>query len=105
MCLPISAKGRVKTKYRQLGQGMTEYIIIVALIAIAAIASFSYFGDVTRNQVASMASELGGSSGAAATAVATQQGERAVELTTSTDVNLSTFNEAGVDGHQGVGGN
>jgi len=28
----------------QLGQGMTEYIIIVALIAVAAIGVYSYFG-------------------------------------------------------------
>ncbi|MEI8612568.1 pilus assembly protein [Shewanella sp. PP-He15 brown] len=43
------------------GQGMTEYIIIVALIAIAAIGAFTMFGDVVRNQTASMAAELSGS--------------------------------------------
>jgi Flp pilus assembly pilin Flp len=48
---------------KQLGQGMTEYIIIVALIAIAAIAVYQIFGDVVRSQVGSMASELGGQSG------------------------------------------
>lgn len=42
------------------GQGMTEYIIIVALIAIAAIAVFTFFGDVVRGQVGGMAAELGG---------------------------------------------
>jgi len=47
---------------RQAGQGMTEYIIIVALIAIAAITVFAFFGDVVRNQVAGMASELSGKS-------------------------------------------
>lgn len=47
---------------RQSGQGMTEYIIIVALIAIAAITVFAFFGDVVRNQVAGMASELSGKS-------------------------------------------
>ncbi len=45
---------------RVLGQGMTEYIIIVALIAIAAIGVFTAFGDVARQQVAGMATELAG---------------------------------------------
>ncbi len=36
-------------KVKQKGQGMTEYIIIVALIAIAAIGAFTMFGDVVRN--------------------------------------------------------
>ncbi|MFT4563603.1 MAG: Flp pilus assembly pilin Flp [Gammaproteobacteria bacterium] len=50
---------------KQHGQGMTEYIIIVALIAIAAIAAYSFFGDTLRSQVGGMAAELGGQSGAA----------------------------------------
>lgn len=51
---------------RQLGQGMTEYIIIVALIAIAAIAAYGFFGDTLRSQVGGMASELSGASGSGA---------------------------------------
>ncbi|MBI2970345.1 MAG: hypothetical protein HYY36_06340 [Gammaproteobacteria bacterium] len=50
---------------RQLGQGMTEYIIIVALIAIAAIAVYQIFGDVVRSQVGSMSQELAGQDGTA----------------------------------------
>jgi Flp pilus assembly pilin Flp len=42
------------------GQGMTEYIIIVALIAVAAIGVYSYFGKTVRNQSAAMAAALGG---------------------------------------------
>lgn len=49
---------------KSLGQGMTEYIIIVALIAIAAIGVFRLFGDTARSQVAVMAQELGGQSSA-----------------------------------------
>lgn len=48
---------------RQSGQGMTEYIIIVALIAIAAIGSFRFFGNTARTQVAGMAKELSGQDG------------------------------------------
>lgn len=39
---------------------MTEYIIIVALIAIAAIGVFTFFGQTAREQVAGMATELSG---------------------------------------------
>jgi pilus assembly protein Flp/PilA len=47
-------------RIRQRGQGMTEYIIITALIAIAAIAAVTYFGHVVRAQVGAMAHELSG---------------------------------------------
>lgn len=42
------------------GQGMTEYIIIVALIAVAAIGVYSYFGKTVRNQSAAIAAAVGG---------------------------------------------
>ncbi len=47
----------------QRGQGMTEYIIIVALIAVAAIAVYQIFGQVVRSQTAAIASEVGGVDG------------------------------------------
>ncbi len=50
----------IKSRFQQTGQGMTEYIIIVALIAIAAIAVYNLFGDTVRGQVGDMAAELGG---------------------------------------------
>lgn len=65
------------SKKRMLGQGMTEYIIIVALIAIAAIGVFAAFGDVVKNQVGAMAQELSGTTGAAGTAKATAAGTSA----------------------------
>lgn len=45
---------------RQHGQGMVEYIVIGALIAIAAIAVYSAWGRTTRNQTAGLARELAG---------------------------------------------
>jgi type IV pilus assembly protein PilA len=42
------------------GQGMTEYIIIVALIAIGAIAVYTAFGDVVRGQTSRAATALAG---------------------------------------------
>ena len=56
---------------KQIGQGMTEYIIIVALIAIAAIAVYGLFGETLRSQVGGMAQELAGDDGS--TAVSTAQ--------------------------------
>lgn len=50
---------------KQIGQGMTEYIIIVALIAVAAIGVYSYFGGTIRAQTAGMAAEMAGGSAAA----------------------------------------
>ena len=50
----------MKAKFKQLGQGMTEYIIIVALVAVAAITVYNIFGDTVRGQVGNMAAELGG---------------------------------------------
>jgi len=79
----------VKNKLKQLGQGMTEYIIIVALIAIAAIAVYSIFGDVVREQVGGMAQELSGTDStqdAAAAAATADQAAAAAGLGDYTDL-------------------
>lgn len=46
------------------GQGMTEYIIVVALIAIAAIGVITVFGDNIRQLFGASANALGGSTAA-----------------------------------------
>jgi len=45
---------------RRRGQGMTEYIIIVALIAIAAIGVITIFGDNIRDLFAGATNALAG---------------------------------------------
>lgn len=55
---------------REGGQGMTEYLIVVALIAVAAIGVFSLFGQTLRNQTAGLAMELSGQSSSTAVAAA-----------------------------------
>ncbi len=55
-----------RRKAAQRGQGMTEYIIIVALLAVAAIAVYQYFGQTVRNQTAAIANEIAGSDGTSA---------------------------------------
>jgi pilus assembly protein Flp/PilA len=49
---------------RKKGQGMTEYIIIVALIAIAAIGVVGLFGDNIRVLFATSANALAGNENA-----------------------------------------
>jgi Flp pilus assembly pilin Flp len=56
-------KNLIAGRARQRGQGMTEYIIIVALVAVAAIAVYQYFGQVLRAQTAAMAKEIAGEDG------------------------------------------
>lgn len=50
-----------KSLKKKRGQGMTEYIIIVALIAIAAIGVITLFGDNIRRLFGKSADALAGS--------------------------------------------
>lgn len=59
----------LRSKKLQAGQGMTEYIIIVALIAVAAIGVYSFFGQAIRGQMAGMTAEITGTSSAAGVTV------------------------------------
>ncbi|WP_298151191.1 MULTISPECIES: pilus assembly protein [Metallibacterium] len=63
MMLKNSFDKRLSGRRLQRGQGMTEYIIIVALVAIAAIAVYSWFGGAVRGQMASITSQLSGGGG------------------------------------------
>lgn len=51
-----------RARRHQWGQGMTEYIVIVALIAVSAIAVYQFFGQTIRNQTAGIALEVSGQS-------------------------------------------
>ena len=79
----------MKRFMKQVGQGMTEYIIIVALIAIAAIGIYTLFGDVIRDQMGAMTQELAGGAGdnTAAVTIGGDTGDAATAKT------LSTFEE------------
>ncbi|MBS0307492.1 MAG: pilus assembly protein [Proteobacteria bacterium] len=67
-----------KFSFRQAGQGMTEYIIIVALIAVAAIGVYSMFGQTIRGQVAGLAGEVAGTGATAGKAAASAAAASAV---------------------------
>ena len=80
---------------RQLGQGMTEYIIIVALIAIAAIGVYNLYGRTLRHQTAAMGASLGGD--AIDAADANKSGKSAGEAATKeaqAKMGLENFSEA-----------
>lgn len=53
-----------------LGQGMTEYIIIVAIIAIGAVTAAGFFGARVQSQFVSMGNEISGEEGTPAGPVA-----------------------------------
>jgi Tfp pilus assembly protein FimT len=48
------------------GQGMTEYIVVVAVVAVAAIGVYSMLGQTIRNQTAGIAQEIAGNDAGAA---------------------------------------
>jgi Flp pilus assembly pilin Flp len=60
-----------------LGQGMTEYIIIVAVVAVAAIGVYSLLGQTIRNQTAGIAQEIAGNDGGSALTVASSSANTA----------------------------
>jgi Flp pilus assembly pilin Flp len=79
-------------KRKSLGQGMMEYIIIVALIAVAAIGVYAMFGKTVRNQTAGMAKEMAGkTSDAQITAAGTASGTAATR--SNIDKGMSEYNK------------
>ena len=59
------------------GQGMTEYIIVVALIAVAAIGVYTAFGDVVRGQTSVAAVALSGRTATSGRSLVTEARGRA----------------------------
>jgi len=51
-----------KRGFNRKGQGLTEYIIVVALVAIAAIGIVNIFGNQLRNQFSTIITAMSGSS-------------------------------------------
>jgi Flp pilus assembly pilin Flp len=49
-----------QSSHSQRGQGMTEYIVIVALVGVAAIGVYSLLGQTIRNQTVGLAEEISG---------------------------------------------
>ncbi len=77
---------------KQQGQGMTEYIIVVALVAISAIAVFQLFGQTVRSQTAAIAKELAGEDGASQSQAARAAAEQAAGQTAAKSLKNFTGN-------------
>lgn len=84
---------RTSVMRRQRGQGMTEYIIIVALVAIAAIAVYSFFGRTVRDQMSSITDQLAGNDGATGQTDAQTAATKA--NAEATQYSLKTYNTSG----------
>lgn len=81
-----------KARPRQGGQGMTEYIVIVALVAVAAIAVYQSFGQVVRSQTAAMARELAGEDGSEQSRAAQSAADAAAAQTAARTLKSFTGN-------------
>ena len=81
----------MQLKKKTLGQGMTEYIIIVALIAVAAIGVFSMFGKSVSSQAAGLAKEISGTSAKDAIKNA-QASSTTAQTTANTKNGLGNYN-------------
>ncbi|THF64563.1 pilus assembly protein [Pseudothauera nasutitermitis] len=91
----------MKRASRQAGQGMTEYIVIVALIAVAAIAVYQFFGQTIRSQTAGIALEVSGQSASSAISEAQSAASNAQAEGTATK-GLDNYTN---DNSRGGGGN
>lgn len=83
----------MNTDRRQRGQGMTEYIIVVALVAIAAIGVYTAFGKTLRGQMAVTAQALAGNSASDARSEANDGGEEATSQA-QRGVQLDNFDQS-----------
>jgi len=66
------------------GQGLTEYIIVVALVAIAGIGIVNIFGNQLRNQFHTIVKAMAGSTTATVESLAGKAGTEANQKTLST---------------------
>ncbi|WP_207004443.1 pilus assembly protein [Trinickia mobilis] len=85
-------------KQKQLGQGMTEYIIIVALIAASAIGVYTFFGRTVQHQTASLAQSLAGQ-----TSKATSENISAIGAAGEATANAAKNSSLATYGAQGAG--
>ena len=99
----LSNMERVAMPQSQRGQGMVEYIIIVALIALAAIGAFSYFGKSVRRQTAQMSAQVAGTGSDTGQSNASTAAGKA-EDESGEDYGLGNFNDADDDMSGGGGG-
>ena len=72
---------RTVARRKSLGQGMTEYIVIVALVGVAAIGVYSFLGQSVRGATAGIALELADKKADEGIAAAKGASEKALNAT------------------------
>jgi type II secretory pathway pseudopilin PulG len=78
---------------RPRGQGMTEYIVVVALIGLAAILVFSYFGNAISGQTSQMTAQLAGNAAATAGSEIAKADSTAAHTAAGHQAGLDTFGD------------
>ena len=73
---------------------LVEYVIVVALVAVAAIAVYQLFGQVIRSQTAAMAREIAGEDGSEQSRAAQSAAESAAAQTAAKSLKSFTGNAA-----------
>ena len=92
LCRAVAPDQPVRSAQR--GQAMVEYIIVVALVAVAAIAVYQLFGQVIRAQTAAMAREIAGEDGTEQSRMAQSAAESAAAQTAAKSLKSFTGNAA-----------
>jgi len=80
---------KTETRKRRKGQGLTEYIIITALVAIAAIGIVNIFGNQLRHQFHTIVKAMSGSADAKVDTTLLEKANKEVNLK-----NLKTYGES-----------
>jgi len=78
---------------KQQGQGMTEYIVILALVVVSAIGVYSLLGKTVRNQVAGVAKEIAGQS-AQQELTEARTAAQSASTTASRDYGLNNYDDS-----------
>lgn len=71
--------GAASSRARSRGQGMTEYIVIVALVALGAIGAYQAFGKVVQGRTGEMANSLAGNDNGGGSAATTTEGAQSAD--------------------------
>lgn len=77
---------------RQKGQSLSEYLLILGLIAVTSIAVVGTLGSTIRSQVAAMTQELAGMDSSGASAIATTQAAQSI-LDATADLGLDQLRQ------------
>ncbi len=83
----------IRMKSRQAGQGLTEYAIIVALVAVAAIGVMGFFGDTVTAQLSGISQEIAGNDGTSDQTAARNAGTNAHNAGAQSEHTMANFTD------------